>query len=263
MQRRYLLSERRRRNNMLEDYVVIDLEMTGLNPKTDEILEIGAVKVKDKKIEDTFSRLVCPRARLSEHIIELTGITNEMAVSGEEADTAMKAFGEFIEDLPWVGHNISFDYRFIKQWEVNHRVRQIRYAVDTLKIARKCLPHLEKKTLEYLCDYYAIEQKVSHRALGDAWKNRELYEILEANFCENSRELFVPKEMQCRMKRQTPATKPQKNYLKVLTEYHKIVLDVSVEQLTKSEASGLTDRIIRQYGKPQALASPEQRRTRP
>lgn len=248
---------------MLEDYVVIDLEMTGLNPKTDEILEIGAVKVKDKKIEETFSKLVCPKARLSEHIIELTGITNEMAVSGEAPDTAMKAFMEFIEDLPWVGHNISFDYRFIKQWEVNQKIKHICYAVDTLKIARKCLPSLEKKTLEYLCDYYDIEQDGNHRALADAWKNRMLYEILEANFCENSRELFVPKELQCRMKRQTPATNPQKNYLKVLAEYHKIVLDVSMEQLNKSEASRLTDQIIRQYGKPQALQSQDLKKIRP
>ncbi len=234
---------------MLEDYIVVDLEMTGLNPKTDRILEIGAIKVKGKQITDTFSTLVCPKRPLDERISHLTGITDEMAAEGEALDTAVMAFLEFAEELTWVGHNIIFDYRFLKQWEVNHRISRVCYAVDTLKIARKCLPQLEKKSLDYLCDYYGILRTARHRAFEDAAANQLLYEILEKEFSEKEPGLFKKKELQCKVKRQTPATPRQKNYLKDLTEYHRIVLDVPIEQLSRSEASRLTDQIISQYGK--------------
>ena len=233
---------------MLKDYIVVDLEMTGLNPKRDHILEIGAVKVKNKKIQGTFSRLIRQEILLEERIVQLTGITDEMAAAGDEEDDAVRAFLEFAEDLVWIGHNVIFDYSFIRQWEVNHRIKRTCRAVDTLKIARKCLPELEKKTLDFLCGYYQISRTAKHRALEDALADRALYEILEKNFLKQQPGLFAEKELQYKVKRQTPATPRQKNYLKVLMEYHKIVPDIPIEQLSRSEASRLTDRIIRQYG---------------
>ena len=234
---------------MLEDYIVVDLEMTGLNPKTDRILEIGAVKVKEKQVDDTFSMLIRPECNLDEKIVELTGITDEMASFGEELDMAVKKFLEFSEDFVWVGHNVQFDYKYIKQWEANHRIEKVHYSVDTLKIARKCLPHLEKKTLDFLCDYYGIERTVRHRALDDAAANRSLYEMLEQNFLKAEPDLFTPKQLYYKVKRQTPATLRQKKYLKDLIEYHRISLDIPIEHLSRSDASRLTDRLIRQYGK--------------
>lgn len=234
---------------MLKDYIAVDLEMTGLDPKRDHILEIGAVKVKDKKAQGTFSCLIRQKAPLNERIVELTGITDEMALKGEEPDAAVSAFLEFAEDFVWVGHNIMFDYAFIRQWEVNHRIERTCYAVDTLKIARKCLPDLEKKTLDYLCGHYGIERSVSHRALEDALADSALYEILEQTFLTRQPGLFVKKELQYKVKRQTPATQRQIKYLENLLEYHKITPDVSIDQLNRSDASRLTDRIIRQYGR--------------
>lgn len=81
---------------MLEDYIVVDLEMTGLNPKTDRILEIGAVKVLGKQVCGTFSRLIRPERKLDTKIVELTGITDVLAASGDELDIAVEAFLEFI-----------------------------------------------------------------------------------------------------------------------------------------------------------------------
>lgn len=248
---------------MLDDYVVVDLEMTGLHPKTDRILEIGAVKVREKQVVDTFSALIRQDAPIPEKVVELTGITNEMTADGQDTDTALRAFLEFAEDLPWVGHNIIFDYSFIKQWEVNHRIKRSCYAVDTLKIARKCLPKEMKKSLEALRQYYGIEQTAIHRAYEDAAATQVLYEILEKAYSEKEPGLFRSRELQCRLKRQTPATARQKNYLKDLTEYHRIVLDVPVEQLSRSEASRLTDKIIAQYGKPAVSAVHEKKTIRP
>lgn len=232
---------------MLKDYIAVDLEMTGLNPKKDHILEIGAVKVRNKRAEAFFSRLVCPKCTLDEKITEITGITNEEAAAGKETDQAVREFLDFAGDLTWVGHNILFDYGFIRQWEVNHRIARTCCAVDTLKVARKCLPALEKKTLGYLCSYYGIKQAKRHRALYDAAANRILYEILEENFLEKEPQLFEKKELQYKVKRQTPATQRQKKHLKELAECHKITLETPIDALSRSEASRLINQIIFQY----------------
>ena len=236
---------------MLNDYLAVEVEMTGLDAKTDRILEIGAVRVKEKRIDRTFSRMIRQQEPLDERITALTGITDQMAASGSELDTAMADFLEFAGDLIWIGHSIMQDYKFVRQWEVNHRIKRQCFAVDTLKIARKCLPELEKKTLDFLCGHFKIIRGARHRALEDALAAQVLYETLEEKFFEKEPGLFAGRELQYRVKRQTPATPRQKKYLKDLAEYHNIELDLSAKQLTRSEASRLTDQIIRQYGKRQ------------
>ena len=233
---------------MLEDYLAIDLEMTGLNPKTDRILEVGAVKVSGKQVTGTFSRLICPERRLEGQVVALTGITDELAAQGGALDDVLEEFLEFAGDLVWVGHNVIFDYKFIRQWEVNRRIQRSCYAVDTLKIARKCLGGLERKSLDYLCEYFGIVRDKRHRALDDAKAAQVLYEILERDFLEKEPELFAKKELQYKVKRQTPATSRQKEYLGVLLKRHRITPEIPLEQMSRSEASRLTDRIIRQYG---------------
>lgn len=237
---------------MLKDYIVVDLEMTGLSAKRDSILEIGAVKVREKKVCGSFSRLIRPNGRISGKIQELTGITEELAAQGCGVDEAAAEFLTFAEDLVWVGHNVIYDYSFVGQWAVNHEIALKKYAVDTFKIARKCLPGLEKRSLDYLCEYYEIPRTRKHRAYEDAAATQALYERLEEEFEDKLPDCFRPEELKYRAKRQQPATAHQKNYLKELAEYHKIVLDVSTERLSQSEASRLIDRIIYQYGRKEA-----------
>ncbi len=234
---------------MLTDYLTVDLEMTGLNPKTDRILEIGAVKVSGKQIKGTFSRLICPDRKLDGEIVALTGITDEMAARGDSLDDAVTSFLEFAGDLVWVGHNVMYDYKFIRQWEINHRIQRTCYAVDTLKIARKCLDSLGRKSLDYLCEHFGIVREMSHRALDDAKATQALYEILERSFLEKEPGLFAEKELQYKAKRQTPATPRQIEYLKALLNYHQIAPEIMPEQMSRSDASRLTDRIILQYGR--------------
>ena len=99
---------------MLTDYVVIDLEMTGLNAKTDRILEAGAARVRGNVVTATFSEIINPKRELSEKVISLTGITNEMAVQGKEMDATLMAFLDFIGEDILVGQNVIFDYSFLK-----------------------------------------------------------------------------------------------------------------------------------------------------
>lgn len=86
------------------DYTVIDLEMTGLNPKLDKVIEIGAVRVRGHKEAARYATLVNPRRSIPERVVELTGITNEEVAAGLDEDEAIQALIAFIGDDVIVGH---------------------------------------------------------------------------------------------------------------------------------------------------------------
>ena len=234
---------------MLEDYCVIDLEMTGLNPKHHKILEVAAVRVRKKEIVSESSMLIRQHQLLEEKITELTGIDQEMLAGAKEEDEVLDHFFGFLGEDILVGQNVIFDYSFLKQAAINRKMSFERKAADTLKIARRCLPALEKRTLDALCGYYGIEIGHHHRALDDAKATYLLYERLEKEFGAVQADVFEPKPLIYKAKRQTPATARQKKHLKELADYHKINLNLEWETLTRNEASRQVDRIISQYGR--------------
>lgn len=105
-----------------QDYTVIDLEMTGLHPKNDAILEVGAAKIRNGEVTDTMDIFVNPGRKITQEITELTGITDEMVKEGLSPAAAFHKTAEFIGDDILVGHNIIFDYSFLKQQAVNEKV---------------------------------------------------------------------------------------------------------------------------------------------
>ena len=234
---------------MIDTYVALDLETTGLNPSRDRILEIGAVKIVEGEEREVLSTLVNPGREVTPRIQELTGITSEMASTGMEYQAAVKRLVEFCEDLPIMGHNILFDYSFVKRAAVNYGLSFEKEGVDTLKIARKLLPDLEHRSLEYLCAYYEIPQKQHHRAEEDARSAKCLYERLHREFPQSPPELFQPAPLIYQAKKQSPITPAQKGYLNDLLKYHKIEIPVQVDSLMKNEASRMIDRIILEHGR--------------
>lgn len=234
---------------MIESYIALDLETTGLSPSEDRILEIGAVKVKDGTICDRYETLVNPGMAISSRIRELTGIDDAMAAAGKGTRAAVTELVEFCEDLPLLGHNILFDYSFVKKNAVNFGLLFEKDGVDTLKIARTLLPDLEHKNLTYLCGYYQIARERAHRASDDACAAMELYRRLAAEFSDSPAELFAPKQLVYKCKKQGPITPAQKGYLNDLIKYHKITLSVQIDTLTKNEASRIIDRIISEHGR--------------
>lgn len=233
----------------IEDYVVIDLEMTGLNPKTDAILETGAVRIRNGKVTETCTALLKPGRSLPERITELTGITVEMTEKGRSPEEAMEEFFAFVGEDVLVGQNVMFDYSFLKQWAVNHKFSFERTAVDTLKLARQFLPKEEKKDLENLCNYFGIPRQNAHRALDDAMETWQVFECLKAKYGAEHETAFIPKPLIYKAKKQTPATARQKAYLRQYAGYFKLALPEDFEEMTRSEASRLTDQWILQYGK--------------
>ena len=250
-------------NSMYDTYVSIDLETTGLNPKRDRIIEIGAIRVERGEIREEFSTFVNPGRKLEDRITELTGIRDEDLAEAPELDEVFPKLLEFMGDFPLLGHSILFDYSFLKKAAVDRKLTFERSAVDTLQIARKYLPDLPHRNLEYLCRYYEIPHH-AHRALEDAKATDRLFRKLAELFYEEENgeqalaesdgkiaknTLFAPKPLHFQVKRDTPATKPQKERLYRLLEQHKITLEADVEKLTRSEAGRLVDKILAKYGR--------------
>lgn len=240
---------------MIQDFVALDLETTGLSPARDRILEIGAVRFVDGVPEEIYSVLVDCRMQIPPRITQLTGISNEMLEEAKQrgeavqTDDAVAHLLEFCGGLPLLGHNIIFDYSFVRQAAVNQKLSFEAAGIDTLKIARKVLPELPERSLDALCRYYGIARCRSHRAQDDAMAAAELYGKLSQSFEETHPQAFLPQQLTCRAKKQSAITNFQKAYLIDLVKYHKINLNVSVESLTKNDASRLIDNILFNYGK--------------
>lgn len=236
---------------MISDYVVVDLETTGLSAKNDQIIEIGAVKIRNHIVAEQMECLVNSHCRIPERIVELTGITEEMSAQGEERDEAVPKLLDFLDGEILVGQNISFDYGFLKQWAVNHKRPLSLKACDTLKIARNLLPPEQPKNLEALCVYFGIERNRAHRALDDAIETWQVFEKLAqiAEGREEWQKLFEPSLQTYQAKKQTPATRPQCERLRAYMEKHQITDTIEWENLTRSEASRMMDKYILKYGR--------------
>ncbi|MFD1441430.1 exonuclease domain-containing protein [Lacticaseibacillus hegangensis] len=161
----------------LYDYIVFDIETTGLRPADDEIIQLSALKVKNDKITDTFDCYIHPNAPIPEKIVYLTGISNDTVANAPGIETAMQQFSAFAANLPLVGHNIiRFDVPFIIS---NGFYRTDIEALDTWRLARtktfpEELPNLKLPTLK---DYFGIES-VSHNAIADCKTNMIVYQHL-------------------------------------------------------------------------------------
>lgn len=233
---------------MIKDYVALDLETSGLNPAEDKIIEVGMAKVINGQVAETYNVLLNPKEKLSERIVQLTGINDEMLVGQPQISEVIYDIVEFIGDLPLLGHNIIFDYSFLKKACINNNISFEKKGIDTLKIARRLLPSVEHKNLESLCMYFQIDAGNSHRALDDAISANLLYHKLYEIKPEDEG-FKLPVELNYSVKKDTPITAAQKRYLSALVSYHGIVLEQEPESLTKSKASKLIDGIIAQYGK--------------
>lgn len=231
-----------------DTYVVVDLETTGLQPSKDRILEIGAVKVVNGEVVDTFCTFVDPRMVIPEKIQQLTGITQEMVEGQSLAEKAIADFLVFSDGMLLMGHNLLFDYSFLKHQAAKQKFVFEKDGIDTLKIARKLLPELESRSLTSLCGYFGIESGHAHRAYHDALATHLVYEKMKSLDKANEK-IFEPYTLTYKVKKQSPITDSQKAYLNDLVKYHRIKLDVVIDSLTKSEASRKIDTIISEYGR--------------
>ena len=230
----------------LQDFICIDLETTGLNPKRDRIIEIGAVKVRNGQIVETYQQLIDPKQQLEERVEVLTGISSKELEGKPTIQEVLPTLREFLGDDVLLGHRVLFDYSFLKRTFTNEKISFERKGIDTLKIARQFVTDSESKKLESLCKHYGITHQ-AHRALGDALATVELYQILIENYYNE--EAFVPKPLEFKVKKESPITKAQKERLTLLLAKHNLVPKCEVASMTRNEASRYIDQILAAYGR--------------
>ncbi|UJB24121.1 PolC-type DNA polymerase III [Staphylococcus hominis] len=149
-------------------YVVFDVETTGLSNQYDQIIELAAIKVKDGEIIDKFERFSNPHEKLSETIINLTHITDDMLVDAPEIEEVLTEFKEWVGDAIFVAHNASFDMGFIDTgYERLGFGPSTNGVIDTLELSRTINTEYGKHGLNFLAKKYGVELTQHHRAIYD------------------------------------------------------------------------------------------------
>ena len=154
------------------EYVVFDTETTGFNAGgADQMIEIGAVKIKDGVITDRFDELIDPGRHIPDKITELTCITDEMVKGKDNEETVTKKFMEWTKDLPMVAHNAKFDISFIEMAMKKYNLGEFKNTViDTLELSRTLDQGYSRHSLSALVKRYNVpwEEDAHHRADYDA-----------------------------------------------------------------------------------------------
>lgn len=165
----------------LDNFTIIDLETTGLDPTFDEIIEIGAIKIQNGIILNTFNSFVKPDEEIDEFITELTGITNEMLIDAPSISEILPDFINYVGDDIVVGHNVNFDINFV--YDVYLKLYDKYFSnpfVDTLRLSRNLLPELKHHRLKDLIEYFEISIERQHRSFDDCKATLECYNKLHS-----------------------------------------------------------------------------------
>lgn len=155
--------------NFDDEYICFDLETTGFNAKSDKIIEIGAVRVKNNVIQDEFCTFVDPKIPVPERITEVTGITSDMVKGAPTEDIAIKNFIDFCKDSPvLVAHNANFDVSFIKAATKRLGIDFSFTYVDTVPMSRALIMSIKNHKLDTVAKFLKIPEFNHHRASDDA-----------------------------------------------------------------------------------------------
>lgn len=154
--------------------VALDIETTGLDPQTDAIIEIGAVRFDGNRIEDEWTTLINPGRHIPEFITALTGIRDDMVRGAPRLRDVLHDLAAFIGDAPILGHNIPFDLSFFRKYQLFGNNERI----DTYELAAVLLPSASRYNLGALGQQLGIPLPATHRALDDARVTQAIFQRL-------------------------------------------------------------------------------------
>ena len=189
-----------------EEFVVFDIETTGLNSHTNKIIEIGAVKIKAGRIIDRYSQLINPEISIPYHITEITSITNEQVANQPKIDEVIGKFVEFIGDAVLVAHNAPFDMGFIKRDIKEYLNIDLESSViDTLQMARDLFPDFKKYGLGDLNKALGLALEKHHRAVDDSQATANMFIIFLEKYKEKGIEYLkdINKGFEVNVKKQS------------------------------------------------------------
>lgn len=155
----------------MDSFVALDIETTGLDPEKDAIIEIGAVRFNNKRVEGEWSSLINPGKPIPPFITQLTGINDQMVLQAPLIREVLQELSDFIGDAIIVGHNIGFDLSFFKRFRLFHSNE----VVDTYELASVLLPTADRYNLGALVHSLGVLLPATHRALDDAQATRGVY----------------------------------------------------------------------------------------
>ena len=150
------------------EYVAFDLETTGLDARTDRIIEIGAVRMRDGAVLDRFSSFADPGHPLSAKTVSLTSITDEMLRGAPKPDKAVSSFLDWLGDTPLVAHNADFDVGFIRAASERLKREFDPLYIDTVILAQYLCPDLSNHKLDTVAAHLGLPPFQHHRAFDDA-----------------------------------------------------------------------------------------------
>ena len=156
------------------NFVVFDVETTGLNPENCDIIEIGAVKIKNGEIVEKFQTLIKPRERISDYITSINGITNEMVEDCEYGEYIIPDFYKFCEGCVLVGYNVNFDYQFIQKLAGKVGLNFKNEISDAMEIAKSKLKLSNYKLITVVKSLNLVLEN-AHRAYNDALATAKVY----------------------------------------------------------------------------------------
>ncbi|MBK8945690.1 MAG: GIY-YIG nuclease family protein [Ignavibacteriae bacterium] len=157
-------------------FSVIDFETTGTSPPRSRAIEIGIVRIENGKLTDSFHSLINPGQNIPPFISSLTGISNDDLFDAPSFETISQNVKDFIDGTILVGHNLPFDFAFLKsEFEFADIQLPKLDQICTLKISRKIFPELKSKSLGSMIQHFNIKHKDAHRALGDATATAKLF----------------------------------------------------------------------------------------
>ncbi len=157
------------------DFVVFDIETTGLKTGSDRITEIGAVKVSGGKVTDRWSTFVNPEMPIPQKIVSLTGITDEMVADAPKIEEILPEFLEFCKGSVLVAHNAQFDTGFIKHDAKRLGLSYDFTSLDTMTLARAMYPELKNHRLDTLTKFHSVVLENHHRAVNDAKATADVF----------------------------------------------------------------------------------------
>ena len=157
------------------DCVVFDVETTGLDANSCEIIEIGAVKVKDGKLAETFSCLIKPEKEIPDEITNLTGITNEMVADCYTIKDVLQDFYKFTRNSVIVAYNIAFDYKFLYLAGNAQGYNFDNKQIDAMVLAKQKLKGLKNYKLKTVVTHLGVSLENAHRAVHDAIATAEAF----------------------------------------------------------------------------------------
>ena len=160
------------------EYVVLDIETTGLSFQTEKITELGAVKIKNGEIIEEFESFVNPEKPIPEKIVEITHITDEMVKDAGTIEEVLPKFLEFLGDSVLVAHNANFDIGFIRHYAEKLGYKLDNTYIDTLSLSKQVFPDFKKYKLGLIAEKLGIKVEVAHRALDDVLTLVKVFNVI-------------------------------------------------------------------------------------